>query len=293
MFYKESLGRRVFVIFNYLFCFILALLCVIPLIHILAVSLSDHTAVNAGAVLLWPVDFTLTSYEYILREGEFFRAMGVSVVRVILAVAIGMTMNVLAAYPLSKVKRQFRARQFYVWYFMVTMMVGGGLIPTYLVIAKLGLLDSIWALVLPSAVNTYNIILLQNYMKSLPEEIMESAFIDGAGHWRNLFQIVLPLCKPVLATLVLFIAVAHWNAWFDGLIYMNNMNNYPLQSYLQTIVTEIDPTLLQSVDDLALSVTQKGSKSAQIFLAMLPILCVYPFLQKYFVGGIVVGSVKG
>ena len=293
MHYKVSLGRRIFIVFNYTFCILLALLCVLPLVHILAISLSDEVAVNAGTVTLWPVDFTLASYEYILGEDKFFRAMGVSVIRVILALVIGMIMNVLAAYPLSKVKRQFRARQGYVWYFMVTMMIGGGLIPTYLVIANLGLLDSIWALVLPSAVNAYNIILLQNYMKSLPEEIMESAFVDGAGHWRNLFQIVLPLCKPVLATLVLFIAVAHWNSWFDGLIYMNNVRNYPLQSYLQTIVTEIDISLIQNVEDLALNVTQKGNKSAQIFLAMLPILCVYPFLQKYFVGGIVMGSVKG
>lgn len=293
MHYKVSLGRRIFIVFNYTFCILLALLCVLPLVHILAISLSDEVAVNAGTVTLWPVDFTLASYEYILGEDKFFRAMGVSVIRVILALVIGMIMNVLAAYPLSKVKRQFRARQGYVWYFMVTMMIGGGLIPTYLVIANLGLLDSIWALVLPSAVNAYNIILLQNYMKSLPEEIMESAFVDGAGHWRNLFQIVLPLCKPVLATLVLFIAVAHWNSWFDGLIYMNNVRNYPLQSYLQTIVTEIDISLIQNVEDLALNVTQKGNKSAQIFLAMMPILCVYPFLQKYFVGGIVMGSVKG
>ena len=293
MFYKESLGRRIFVVLNYCFCIILAILCVLPLVHILAISLSSEVAVNAGMVKLWPVGFTLSSYEYILREDKFFRAMGVSFLRVLLGVVLGMFLTVLAAYPLSKTKRQFRARQFYVWYFMVAMMVSGGLIPTYLVITGLGLLDSIWALILPSAVNVFNIILLQNYIKSLPEEIMESAFVDGAGHWRNLFQIVLPLCKPVLATLVLFIAVAHWNSWFDGLIYMNKVENYPLQSYLQTIVVEIDMDLVQNVDEALLNVTQKGSKSAQIFLAMMPILCVYPFLQKYFTGGIVMGSVKG
>jgi putative aldouronate transport system permease protein len=204
-----------------------------------------------------------------------------------------MLMTVLAAYPLSKTKRQFSARQFYVWYFMIAMMVSGGLIPNYLLISSLGLLDSVWALVLPSAVNVFNIILLMNYMKSLPDEIMESAFVDGAGHFKVLFRIVLPLCKPVLATLVLFIAVAHWNSWFDGLIYMNRVQNYPLQSYLQTIVVDINMDLVQNVDDLLLNVTQKSSKSAQIFLAMLPILCVYPFLQKYFTSGIVMGSVKG
>lgn len=293
MFYKESIGRRIFVIFNYTFCSLLAIVCILPLIHIFAISLSDNVAVNAGQVKLWPVNFTLASYEYILGEAKFFRAMSVSVLRVALGIASGMLMTVLAAYPLSKTKRQFSARQFYVWYFMIAMMVSGGLIPNYLLISSLGLLDSVWALVLPSAVNVFNIILLMNYMKSLPDEIMESAFVDGAGHFKVLFRIVLPLCKPVLATLVLFIAVAHWNSWFDGLIYMNRVQNYPLQSYLQTIVVDINMDLVQNVDDLLLNVTQKSSKSAQIFLAMLPILCVYPFLQKYFTSGIVMGSVKG
>ncbi|MBQ7841123.1 MAG: carbohydrate ABC transporter permease [Lachnospiraceae bacterium] len=293
MFRKESLGRKIFVIFNYVFCSILALACIIPLIHILAISLSDKVAVNAGEVLLWPVNFTFASYEHLLTEVKFFRAMGVSVLRVFLAVIICMTMTILAGYPLSKTTRQFAARQFYVWYFMIAMLIGGGMIPTYLVIAQMGMLDTIWSLVLPGAVSTYNIILLQNYIKSLPDEIMESAFVDGAGHWITLYKIVLPLCKPVLATLVLFIMVAHWNEWFNGLIYMNRPEHYPLQSYLQTIVVEIDMSMIQNVDPTLLNLTQKGNKAAQIFLAMLPILCVYPFLQKYFTGGIVMGSVKG
>ena len=293
MFYKESLGRRIFVICNYFFCSLMAIVCILPMLHIFAISLSDNTAVNAGLVKLIPVNFTLASYEYILGEAKFFRAMLISVSRVALGIAFGMLMTVLAAYPLSKTKRQFAARQIYVWYFMVAMMISGGLIPNYLLISGLGLVDNILALVLPTAVNVFNIILLQNYIKSLPEEIMESAFVDGAGHFKVLFKIVLPLCKPVLATLVLFIAVAHWNSWFDGLIYMNHVENYPLQSYLQTIVVDIDMDLVQNVDDLLLNVTQKSSKSAQIFLAMLPILCVYPFLQKYFTSGIVMGSVKG
>lgn len=293
MHYKESAGRIIFIIFNYIFCVLVALVCILPLVHIFAISLSSDVAVNAGLVKLLPVDFTFASYDYILNEPKFFTAMLVSVKRVILGLSISMFVTVLAAYPLSKVKRQFGARQFYVWYFMVAMLINGGLIPNYLVISNLGLMDTIWALVLPSSVNVFNVILLQNYIKSLPEEIMESAFVDGAGHWMTLWKIVLPLCKPVLATLVLFVAVAHWNSWFDGLIYMDHTANYPLQSYLQTIVVEIDMDLIQSVDDTILNITQKSSKSAQIFLAMLPILCVYPFLQKYFTNGIVMGSVKG
>jgi putative aldouronate transport system permease protein len=291
--YKESFSRKLFVVFNYLFCILIALVCILPLVHIFAISLSSDVAVNAGKVKLLPVDFSLASYEYILNEPKFFAAMLVSFKRVIFGLLISMFMTVLAAYPLSKTKRQFAARQFYVWYFMIAMLISGGLIPNYLIISKLGLIDSIWALVLPTSINVFNIILLQNYIKSLPDEIMESAFVDGAGHWTTLWKIVLPLCKPVIATLVLFVAVGHWNAWFDGLIYMDRPINYPLQSYLQTIVVEIDMDLIQSVDDAILNITQKSSKSAQIFLAMVPILCVYPFLQRYFTSGIVMGSVKG
>jgi putative aldouronate transport system permease protein len=293
MVYKESLSRRLFVAANYIFCIVLALVCIAPMVHIFAVSLSGSAAVNAGRVGLVPVDFSLDSYKYILSTPAFPTAMMVSVKRVVLSVVISMTMTVLAAYPLSKSRHRFGARQFYVWYLLITMIISGGLIPTYLLISSLKLMDSIWALVLPGAVNVYNIILLQNYIKSLPDEILESAFVDGAGHWRTLVQIVLPLCKPVMATLVLFVAVGNWNAWFDGLIYMNRTENYPLQSYLQTIVVEIDMTLVQSIDSLTFNLTQKGNNAAQIFLAMLPIICIYPFLQRYFTKGIVLGSVKG
>jgi putative aldouronate transport system permease protein len=293
MHYKESTSRKLFIIFNYIFGITVAIVCILPMIHIFAISLSSDYAVNAGLVNFIPVGFTLAAYKYILNEPKFFTSMGVSVLRVVIGVSVGMFLSVLAAYPLSKTKRQFAARQYYVWFFMVTMMISGGMIPTYLVVSKLGLIDSIWSLILPGAVNVFNVILLQNYMKSLPEEIMESAFVDGAGQWVTLWKIILPLCKPVLATLFLFIAVAHWNEWFNGLIYMNRPENYPLQSYLQTIVVEIDTDFLTSIDDTMLNVTQKSNKSAQIFLAMLPILCVYPFVQKYFTKGIIMGSVKG
>lgn len=290
---KSTHSRKVFIAFNYFFCVLIAAVCILPMIHIFAISLSSNYAVNAGTVKFLPVGFTLAAYRHILKDSSFFRSMGISFLRVILGVVIGMSICVLAAYPLSKTTRQFRARPFYVWYFMITIMISGGLIPTYLVIAKLGLLDHIMALVLPGAVNVFNIILLQNYMKGLPDEIMESAFVDGAGHWTTLTRIILPLCKPVLATLLLFVSVGHWNEWFSGLIYMNKPSHYPLQSYLQTLVVDIDPSLVTNADDALLNLTQKSNKSAQIFLAMLPVLMIYPFVQKYFTKGIVMGSVKG
>ena len=205
-----------------------------------------------------------------------------------------MLLTVITAYPLSKSKRVFRFRETYVWYYLITILFGGGLIPLYIVVRNTGLIDSIWALIIPSAVPVFNIILLQNFFKELPKEIEESAFMDGAGHWTSLGRIYLPLSKPALATLVLFVAVGHWNSWFDGLIFMNKPEHYPLQSYLQTVVVQRDLRVAAARDirDM-LEVTERNSKAAQIFIAMLPILMVYPFLQKHFTKGIVLGSVKG
>ena len=294
MLQKESLSRKIFIIFNYIFCCTMALLCIVPLVHILAISLSDAAAVDSGQVFLWPIGFNLESYKYVIGNNDFLAAFLVSIKRTVLGVSISMFLSVLAGYPLSRSKHKFHARPFYVVYFMITMIMSGGLIPTYLLIANLGFIDTIWALVLPTAMNISNIILLQNYIKGLPDELVEAAYADGAGHWTTLWKVILPLCKPVLATLVLFKGVAHWNTWFDGLIYMNNPENYPLQSYLQTVVVNADIELIQNIDEALMeNITQRGNKTAQIFVAMIPILLVYPFVQKHFTGGIVMGSVKG
>ena len=202
-----------------------------------------------------------------------------------------MLTTILAGYPLSKPKRIFPKRDIFMWFFVFTMLFSGGMIPGYLVVRGTGLLNTIWALVLPSAVPVYHVILLQNYFKSLPDALYDSARIDGAGEWRILYKIFLPLSKPVLATLVVFCSVNHWNSWFDGILYMNRAEKYPLQSYLQTIVVNIDMSNIEDVSQLA-NITVKNNKAAQIFIAMLPILVVYPFLQRYFTTGIVMGSVK-
>jgi putative aldouronate transport system permease protein len=163
-----------------------------------------------------------------------------------------------------------------------------------MVIQQTGLIDSFWALILPGAVPVFNIILLANSFKSVPKELEEAATMDGAGHWTILFRILLPLSLPVLATVTLFVAVSHWNAWLDGLILMNSPDNYPLQSYLQTVVVNVDPRMLTERDlDLLKIISNRTTRAAQIFIAMIPILVVYPFLQRYFTSGIKLGSVKG
>jgi putative aldouronate transport system permease protein len=292
-----STSRKAFLIFNYLFLILTTLICLLPLVNVLAVSFSSREAAAGGFVKLWPVHFTLKSYIYVLHKPEFFKAFLVSIERVGLGVLINMFLTVMAAYPLSKDKKALRIRGVYAWFFLITILVGGGLIPWYMTIRAVGILDSIWALVLPGAIPVFNVILLMNFFRQLPKEIEESAFIDGAGHWITLWKIFIPLSMPSIATLILFSTVGHWNSWFDGLILMNRPEHYPLQSYLQTIVTVLDSKFLgsSSMEDIKMlrQVSDKTAKAAQVFLAALPILCVYPFLQRYFMSGIVLGSVKG
>jgi putative aldouronate transport system permease protein len=293
----QSSGRRVFTILNYLFLTSVTVLCLVPLINVLAVSFSTSWAAQGGLVGLWPVKFTLSSYEYVMHKPEFLTAFFIAVERLVLGVVVNMVLTILAAYPLSKDKTTLRARTFYSWLFLVTILFSGGLIPLYMTIRITGLMDSIWALILPGAVPIFSVILLMNFFRQIPKEIGESAYIDGAGHWTTLWKIYVPLSMASIATLILFSAVAHWNSWFDGLIFMNSPAHYPLQSYLQTVVTSVDSALWRplNISDVKLlsEVNDRTTKAAQVFLAAVPILCVYPFLQRYFMTGIVLGSVKG
>lgn len=290
---QMSMSYRLFTVLNYVFLTGLAFTCVFPIVHILAVSFSSASAVAAGEVSLWPVDFSVVSYQYVFGRTAFWIASLVSVERVLLGTAINMLMTVLLAYPLSKEVQQFRWRTIYAWFFVFTTLFGGGLIPWYMVIKELGLLDSIWALVLPSAVPIFNVILMLNFFRGLPKELEESGKIDGAGHWTIMWRIVLPLSMPSLATVMLFAIVSHWNSWFDGLILMNNPEQYPLQSYLRTIVVQSDVQFMSDMDiEMQMLLSDRTNRATQIFIAMLPILLVYPLLQRFFVKGIVLGSVK-
>ncbi len=291
---KDSRGRKVFLITNNIFLIAASLLCLLPIIHIAAVSFSSSSAATAGLVRLWPVNFTLNSYDYVFKRVEFWRSMGVSLRRITLGGSINMLLTIIIAYPLSKENRSFPFRTFYVWLFFITTLFNGGLIPGYMLINRIGLIDTIWSLILPGAVPVFNVILLLNFYRQIPKELEEAAFIDGANHWATLWRIYVPTSVPALATLTLFALVGHWNSWFDGLIYMNRPEHYPLQSYLQTVVIQRDLSLVGDDEwkDL-MEVSDRTVKAAQIFLGALPILSVYPFLQRYFVKGIVLGSIKG
>ena len=294
MIQKRSVSRGIFIVINYILCIVAAALCILPMIHILALSLSSYDPVVMGKVVFWPMGFTWDNYSVVVRDQQFFTSYVVSVTRSVLGWAIGIFLTVLAAYPMSMSRTRFPARTFFVWVFMGTMLFSGGMIPTYLVVNGVGLIDTIWALVLPGAVGTFNVILIMNFMKGLPEEISESAMIDGASHTRILFQIIIPLSKASIATVSLFIILEHWNAWFDGLIYIRNATLKPLQTYLRTIIiTDPSVTFESDIYMLMKNITTDATNGAKIFLALVPVLIVYPFLQKYFTKGIILGSVKG
>jgi len=290
--YHKTLSYRLFTVFNYIFLALIAFLCLLPLIHTLAVSFSGRAPANANLVGLIPIDFTLDAYKKTLSNPNFLHSLWVSVQRTVLGTVVTMIIIFLAAYPLSKDSLAFKSRTWYSWFFVLTLLFSGGLVPTYITIQKLGLMYSMWALILPGAIDVWLLVLLLNFFRNIPKALEEAALIDGAGQMKILTHIYIPLSLPAIATLSLFKMVGHWNAWFDGLIYLKSIDDYPLATFLQTILIQIDSTQLSSLGRELENISNNTVKAAQIFIGALPILMVYPFLQKYFVKGMVVGSVK-
>ena len=290
----KSKGQCVFSVFNYALLTFLALACLIPLINIVAMSFSGSSAVSAGKVNLLPVDFNIYAYKYVVGKSEFWSSLLRSGLRVLLGVSLNMILTIFTAYPLSKETTAFRMRTVYVWFFFFTTLFSGGLIPGYLLIQNLKFMDSIWALVLPGAVPVFNMVLMLNFFRGIPHELEEAGVIDGANQWQTCLLIYVPCALPSIATLTLFSFVNHWNSWFDGLIFSNFPGNYPLASYLQTVVVQRDLSLLSLDDWQTMSmISDRTVRCAQILIGIIPIMAVYPFAQKYFVQGMTLGSVKG
>lgn len=288
----RSRSYSVFTYSNTIFLTLLSLICVLPLIHVLALSFSSRAAATANIVNFWPVGFTTDAYVKTLGNTMFLKSLWIGVERTVLGAVLSMVVVTMAAYSLSKTNYKFKGRQIYIWIFVFTMLFSGGLIPTYILISKLHLIDSIWALVLPPAVSVWNMILMLNFFRTIPEDLEEAAFIDGAGHLRVLWSVYLPVSMPSIATLSLFTMVSHWNSWFDGMIYMSNPDGYPLATYLHSMIVSDNLSRIGVTLDSIENFSNRTIKAAQIFIGALPILIVYPFLQKYFVKGIVLGSVK-
>ena len=290
-----SVSRRVFLSINYTFLSILSIVCFLPMLHLAAVSFSNKAPASANLVRFWPIGFNTTSYQLILNTTRFTSAFQVSVLRVIVGTAVNMALITLTAYVLSRESRDVKGRNLLMWYFIVPMLFSGGLIPTYLVIRDVGLLDTFWSLIIPGAVPIWNVVMMMNFFRNLPRSLYEAAMLDGATHPRVLAQVFIPISLPSIATITLFSMVGHWNSWFDGMIYINNPDYQPLQTYIRNIVTRgLDIQLLAREGNFRVieTVSNETLKAAQVFVATVPILVAYPFLQKYFVKGITIGAIK-
>lgn len=276
-----------------LLIFIMVIILV-PVLFIIASSFSDAKAVSAGQVFLWPVDFSLAGYQVIFQSPNIVRAFANSVAYTAVGTVVSVSLTLLAGYPLSRT--DLRIRGFVMFLFTVTMFFSGGMIPTYLVVSKLKLVDSFWAMILPSAMGVWNVILIKTYIQSsIPGEIYESASIDGCSDWKYFIQMVIPLSKPIIAVMILLYAVGKWNDFFSGLLYLNDVNKQPLQLLLRNILVTNDAAGMQ------LSLTEQMNRQelktllqySLIIVSSVPVMILYPFIQKYFVKGIMMGSIKG
>lgn len=292
---KVSAAERTFNVFNCIFMFLLMIVMAYPIWYVVMASLSDNSLLMSyRGILLLPRGFSTNAYTLMAKNPMIMKGYGNTIFIVVAGVTLNLIFTSIAAYFLS---RKGVYWQKYVMMFIVfTMFFSGGLIPTYLVNTKIfHLKNSYWALMLPGLINTYNLIIMRTSFAAIPESLEESARLDGAGHWTILFRIVIPLSKAIIAVMILYYAVAHWNSWFSANIYITDRSKYPLQLVLREILISNDTSSMTAQDASAADQQSIGEtvKYAVIVAATLPILCVYPFLQKYFVKGVMVGAVKG
>lgn len=299
---RKTAEDRIFDTINYILMIFLIIITLYPFINIIAVSLNDPMDSIKGGIYLKPRKFTLYNYRVVLSRKEIYNATGVSILRTLVGTVLGILSSFFVAYPLSR--KDFVLRKPLTIYFLLTMYVGGGLIPGYFLIKSIGLLNSFWVYILPGLVSTFNILVVRSYISTIPDSFVESAKIDGAGELRILFTIIMPLCIPVLATIALFIAVGQWNSWFDTYLYASSKQELStLQFELQKILQEATQSFSTSSDygsaissgaaERAKSITPTSIRATMTVVATLPVLIVYPFLQKYFVTGLTLGGVKG
>lgn len=290
---KTSLGERIFDICNTIIMVLLIILTLYPMLYILFSSLSEgNQLISFNGILLWPQGFSLEGYKAVLSNPTILSGFKNTLFILVVGLGINMTLTSLGAYFLS---REGVMLQKPIMFFIVfTMFFQGGLLPFYLIVKSYGLLDSLWALILPTAVSTFNLIIMRTYFMAIPKELEESAFLDGAGHFTILFRIFIPLSMPVVAVLILYYGVGHWNSWFNAMIFLRDQELYPIQLVVRNIILENDnasmlgtTTLIQSRD------VAETLKYAAIIVTTAPILLLYPFLQKYFVKGVMVGALKG
>ena len=293
---KQRKSDNVFDVVNITLLIILAFIFIYPLWFVLIASVSDPNEIWSGNVILFPKGVSFTGYEKILQQSDIWIGYRNSIFYTIAGVCISLFMTVSAAYPLSR--KDFKARNFLMGIYTFTMFFNGGLIPSYLLVKNLGMIDSVWAILLPSCISVYNVIVTRTYFQnSIPYELYEAASIDGCTNFKYLLSVVLPLSKPILAVMVLFYGVSKWNEFFNSLIYLSSRDKFPLQLFLKELLVQSQITSEITGVDQRWAVEQmrlsESIKYGVIGVASLPVLMIYPFVQKYFVKGVMVGSIKG
>ena len=294
---KHSPLYYVYQVFNTVFLALVSLTCILPILHVFAMSLSDSNAALAGRVTFWPVQFSLSAYEYLIQKKDFFHSVSISAWRVLIGTLINMVLIVLTAYPLSRPATHFKARKWYMLYFSITMFIGGGLIPTYMTVTKtLHMGDTFWVMLLPFCVHVFNLIIMRTFFESsIPQELWEAAQLDGCSSIYYLGRVVLPLSKAVLSVIMLYYVVAKWNEYFTALIYIRNNRLIPLQIVLRDILIQNESMASNMMGAEAIEAAKKANliKYSSIIVGTLPMMILYPFLQKYFEKGVMIGAVKG
>ncbi|WP_409341503.1 carbohydrate ABC transporter permease [Paenibacillus sp. MBLB4367] len=290
---RTSNGERLFYAVNYIVLAIIACSSLFPLLHLIALSISDPSAVETGKVNLWPVGLSMETFNLLFKGTPIVHSFLNSVKVTVVGLMLCMVMTICAAYPLSR--PYFYARRWFTLAMIFTMIFSGGLIPSYLIVKSLGLINTYWAIWLPALVSTYNMLVLRTYFEGIPQEIDEAARMDGCGEYRLLLQIILPVSMPVIATLTLFYGVAFWNTFMSMLLYINSTDKYNLTVLVQNMIqsqSALQQSLIVQPDDQS-HIVEEGVKAAGVIVLIVPMLLVYPFLQKYFIKGVMIGSVKG
>lgn len=293
---KRSRGEQVFGVFNTIFMLLYAVVCIYPFIYVLALSFNDGMDAMRGGIYFFPREFTLDNYRKVFSDSRLLRSFFISVFRTVLAPLLGVMINSLFAYALTKNDLPFR--KFFNWLIVIPMYFGGGIIPYYLICKGLHMTNTFWVFVIPGLASSFHIMLLRVSMRELPESLEESAKLDGAGYGTIFFRIVLPLSKPILATVILLTGINHWNDWLDGSIMVSSSKLWPMQTLLLNIIQGSDmSTLLKNVSMGGIvrtpTVTAESLKMAMLVVTVVPIFMIYPFAQRYFIKGMMVGSVKG
>ncbi|MGI2296338.1 carbohydrate ABC transporter permease [Paenibacillus sp. GXUN7292] len=285
-----SKGEKMAKSINYVVLFVIALVCLFPFYYVVVVSLTTETELIRKGIVWFPDQVTFDAYKRLFSGAALIKAYQITLFRTIIGTTLGLVVTFITAYPLSR--KMLPGRSIFMFYIVFTMLFNGGLIPTYLVVQSIGLLDTVWALIMPGIIGAFNIIIMRSFFEQLPPEIEESAKVDGAGELQTMSKIVFPLTLPVMATVGLFYAVYHWNSYFDGVMYLNNPDLFPLQVVLRNILLSVESLFVEAIETND-TVGKLAFKMAAVISTTLPILVVYPFVQKYFTQGATLGAVKG